>query len=244
MNKSFPDIGFFLAERAIIEYYRPYRQIARLEALEEFCKNKKSMNLYRTYLRLQRQHIDRVIVGVVLENLPDRERDFMRYHYRDRMGYYMITHKLPYSTTALSRMNKRILGDIRTMLFYSLSSEDIFYTTKVLTMIHVLDFRIQALLSRQDLPVKTQFLKNLLRKRMGYRRLLNIMQKCLEEEYPMQKERFADLPLPELQNAVVYTKLQNPACNISEISRLSGISAPTVSRKLRQYMVAAYAIIH
>ena len=179
MNKQLPDIGIYLAEQALKEYYRPRRQIIQLEEIEEFCRQEASLNLYRTYLRLQRQHIDRIVVGMVLANLAEDEQKFVQYHYRDNMGYYLITHKIPYSSTALGRINKRILTDIRTLLFYSLSADDIFHRAKVINMIHILDWRIMAL-SRKDLVVKTAWLQDLLEKRQRYRKLLDIMQDCLD----------------------------------------------------------------
>lgn len=245
MNKQLPDIGIYLAEQALKEYYRPRRQIIQLEEIEEFCRQEASLNLYRTYLRLQRQHIDRIVVGMVLANLAEDEQKFVQYHYRDNMGYYLITHKIPYSSTALGRINKRILTDIRTLLFYSLSADDIFHRAKVINMLHILDWRIMAL-SRKDLVVKTAWLQNLMEKRQRYRKLLDIMQDCLdipEEEQDRQDGDEIAL-LDALRNKVVATKLQHPNYNVSEISQISGISKPTFSRKLRQYMVAAYAYIH
>ena len=232
MNKQLPDIGIYLAEQALKEYYRPRRQIIQLEEVEEFCRQEASLNLYRTYLRLQRQHIDRIVVGMVLANLAEDEQKFVQYHYRDNMGYYLITHKIPYSSTALGRINKRILTDIRTLLFYSLSADDIFHRAKVINMLHILDWRIMAL-SRKDLVVKTAWLQDLMEKRQRYRKLLDIMQDG--DEIAL---------LDALRNKVVATKLQHPNYNVSEISQISGISKPTVSRKLRQYIVAAYAYIH
>lgn len=242
MNKPLPDIGIYLAEQALKEYYRPRRQILQLEEIEEFCRQEKSLNLYRTYLRLQRQHIDRIVVGMVLTTLVDAEQKFVQYHYRDHMGYYMITHKIPYSSTALGRINKRILTDIRTLLFYSLSDEDIFHRTKVINMLHILDWRILAI-SRKDLVVKPAWIKKLMEKRQRYRKLLDIMQDCLDIPEEQQEGEEATL-LNALRNKVIATKLQHPNYNVSEISQISGISKPTVSRKLRQYMVAAYAYIH
>ena len=145
MNKQLPDIGIYLAEQALKEYYRPRRQIIQLEEVEEFCRQEASLNLYRTYLRLQRQHIDRIVVGMVLANLAEDEQKFVQYHYRDNMGYYLITHKIPYSSTALGRINKRILTDIRTLLFYSLTADDIYHRAKDIKMLHILDSRIMAL---------------------------------------------------------------------------------------------------
>ena len=79
MNKQLPDIGIYLAEQALKEYYRPRRQIIQLEEIEEFCRQEASLNLYRTYLRLQRQHIDRIVVGMVLANLAEDEQKFVQY---------------------------------------------------------------------------------------------------------------------------------------------------------------------
>ena len=245
MNKHLPDIGTFLAEQALKEYYRPRRQIVQLEEIEEFCRKESSINLYKTFLRLQRQHIDRIVVGMVVSNLSADEQKFVQYHYRDNMGYYLITHKIPYSSTALGRINRRILSDIRTLLFYSLSADDIFQQPKVINMINILDWRIMAL-SHNGLAVKKEWLKKLMDKRQKYRDLLDIMQNCLDIPEGTQDLRNADEAhlLDALRNKVVATKLKYPNYNVSEISQISGISKPTVSRKLRQYMAAAYLYIH
>lgn len=244
MSEKLSDIGMYLAVQALKEYYRPTGQIAELKAIETFCYSEASLNLYRTYLRLQRQHIDRIVVGMVLETLDKDTQKFVKYHYRDNMKYYLITQKVPFSMTALARINKRILSDIYVLMFYSLSTENLFYCTKVINMIYILDLRIMAL-SRENLTVKKAWLRNLIKKRKKYRNLLNIMQSCMdvpekEQEIPIHEGK----SLGALRNAVVAAKLQHPTYNINEIAQLSGTSTPTVSRKLRQYITAASACLY
>lgn len=234
MNKQYPDLGFYLAEQAIKEYYRPQRDWLERQEVAEFCRRHKSLALYRTFLKLQRESIDRMVVEIILRTLPEDERQFFEYRYRDKQQLVWISSHLPISPPQLNRINRQVLDEIRTMLFYSLSPNDIFQRGKVINMLHIIDLRLAAL-SRKGVPVNPDFLADLLMKRKNCRSLLDIM-----HEYLNTAESEADDPA---KNRIVSLKLTYPLYNVTEISQLSGFSKSSVSRKLRQYMNLAYKYV-
>lgn len=241
--KSLNNSTLYLAEQAVKEYYRPRKQIAQMEEVEEFCRQHGTLNLYQTFLRLQRLHIDRMIVGTVLANLPELEQQFMRMHYQQKMGYYWISVKLSCSQTILGRMNKRILQEIQRMLFYALDADGIFHRLKVMNMLRIIDIRIVSLsrLSHKGMVVKQRLVDLLVRKRQNYRQLLDIMQECVDAAIYDTGETKADVQAIRMR--IINAKLSYPHSNVAEISQLTGISKPTVSRRLRQYMIKAYECI-
>lgn len=259
MNKQMPDIGGYLSEQALREYYKPKRQHAEMAQLEQFCfsrENRGIPHIYRTFLMLQRNHIDRIIVGIIIQSLSEEERHFVRYRYKNNQQIEWIAQKLHVSKAVVGRMNRRILREICTLLFYKLSEDDIFHRLKVLNMVHIMDLRIKAMIQCEHDFVDRDWLNGLIYRRGRYRKLLDIMQECtifkdVNDEFglldaPACGETLTDDELAfvdALKNKVVATKLSYPHCNVSEISRISGISKPTVSRKLHQYMAKAYQFL-
>lgn len=235
MNKRYPNLGFYLAEQALKEYYRPQRDWLERQKVADFCRRHKSLALYRTFLKLQRESIDRMVVEIIIRTLPQDERQFFEYRYRDQQTIVWISSHLPISPPQLNRINRQVLDKIRTMLFYSLSPDDIFQRDKVINMLHIIDLRLAALSSRNGVSVNPDFLADLLIKRKNFRSLLDIM-----HGYMFTAEADAEDPA---KNRIVSLKLAYPLYNVTEISQLSGFSKSSVSRKLRQYMSLAYKFV-
>ena len=140
--KETPDFGLYLAEQAVRAYFG--NDDKNLQArMAEFCRYEDSPNLYRIFLRIQREQINNAIVEVVLRSLPVIKQRFIRYRYSEEMTYLQIESRLHASSKMLNDWNKAILAEVEIMLFYSLSLQDVYCRLKVLTMIHLLDMALR-----------------------------------------------------------------------------------------------------
>lgn len=219
--KENPDFGLYLAEQAVRQHFHDEgRKLCRQMA--EFCRKEPLSNLRRVYLRLQRQQMNSMIVESVLRSLPDLKQRFMYYRYGQEETYTRIENRLHASVKLLNEWNKEILGMVERMLFYALGKEDVYCRLKVMNMVHVLDFRINALLE-SGVPVNQEWLSVLMERRGLYRRLIQEMDCCLRHAGE------------STYHAVVALKLLHPSDNKSEIAHRLGKGSGCVGKNLKKY---------
>jgi hypothetical protein len=232
MNKSNPDLGLYLAEHAIKQKYQTQSLDYDINKVFEFCRQEHySRNIYETYLKLQRRKINQMVVDIVMLNLSSIQQRFVLYRYKEHRKFTWISMHLHISQNQLFGWNKSILMDIQALLSYSLADEDIFHRLKVINLLHILDFRISTF-CWQNIAVNQDWLENLKARRQKYRRLLDIMQNCINAR-EMSK-----------YNYIVAMKLTYPNYNVSEIAIQCELSPATVSKKLRRYMINTKSYIH
>ena len=219
--KETPDFGLYLAEQAVKAYFRNDGKALQAQ-MAEFCRRENSPNLYRLYLRMQREQLNNMIVETVLRSLPELKQRFVIYRYSDEMTYLQIEARLHASSKLLNDWNKGILRSIELMLFYSLGRKDVFCRMRVVNMIHIIDLRLEAM-QESLVPVNQQMVAVLTERRGRYRRLLAEMDEC---------ERKA---VGDTYNSIVTAKLHNHNDNYTMVASLTGYSCGCVGKNLKKF---------
>lgn len=224
MFKYKPNISSYLAEYAIKERFHPTNNLALPHDVQVYCMSGRE-NIYKTFLMYQRYIINNMIVDIVSRSLPDKQVRFIMYKYRDNQTFTWIANKLDVSISSLVIWNRDIQSNICNLMFYNLSTADIFVPQKIINIINILDVRIDALEwgLKVGVDVNKDWLKSLIVKRNCYRQVLSKLAECQAA------------PDESSLNWVVSHKCRHHNLNIDELSREATINRASIYRYLNQF---------
>jgi len=221
------NLGAYLAETALKHRFCDSKEfLQEQEKLKDLClKNMSIMNMQRLYLRLQKMDMNRIIVNTVLQDLSEEKREFVikKYRHSDRMQNISLA--LNVSLAQLNIWDRSILAEISRLMFYNLTSHDVFARRKIINLLYVLDLR---LLFFEEYPstkkiVDRNWLRAIDTYRDRYQILLDKIEDCINQR---GKSVYYD---------VIATKIEYPLDNIMELSSKCYVSIGSVSRHLKRF---------
>lgn len=224
MFKYKPNLSSYLAEYAIKERFHPTNNLMLPHEVQIYCMSGRD-NIYKTFLMYQRYLINNMIVDIVSRSLPDKQVRFIIYKYRDNQTFTWIANKLDVSVSSLVIWNRDIQNNICNLMFYNMSTSDIFVPQKIINIINILDVRIDALEwgLNVGVDVNKDWLKSLIAKRNCYRQVLSKLAECQAA------------PDESSLNWVVSHKCRNANLTIDELSREATINRASIYRYLNQF---------
>jgi hypothetical protein len=233
MHKHHPELGLFLAERALeMKYADTAAKITERAELKKFCiDNFSTQNVKRLYFRLQKVELNRIIVDTVLQGLSSSKRTFIIMKYKHHKTFTNISLTLEISASQLNVWNKCVLQEIRNLMFYKITTQDVFNKIKIINMIHIIDIRISFFeeymrMSPEEMSfVNKNWLNNLMSYRQKYRDLLIFLE---DNAY---------------ENPIIALKIEFPHLTASKLANKCHIDLSTVSRMLKQFMCKAQNFI-
>ena len=139
--------GYFMAEQAIKDFFAQTEEAKREEdELLEYCRvNYPPIFSQRVAFRLQRRHINHIVVNSALVDLPQHRREVLVRKYRKREMITKIAMELNMSVSRVLSIERAAQDNISHMLLYMLTVRDVYSRVKVVNMIHILDLRLSFL---------------------------------------------------------------------------------------------------
>lgn len=223
MLKLQPDLSSYLAETAIKQKYNPPAYNLTPE-VQQFCKSSKG-NIYSFYLIHQRYIINCLIVDTVYSCLDQQQKDYMQYRYKGGESLTYISTKLDVPVHTLLCWNKQIQHNIETMIFYNLELNDMFYLSKLINMINILEVRIEALMMglTAGVRVNMSWLNSLIKKRGCYRQILHDLSVCQAT------------PDESLYNWIMTYRCTYPDISVTDLSHKAYINRATIYRHINTF---------
>ena len=230
MVKETPNVGYFLAEQAVRDYFEKERYGGMdFYSVTARCRTER-FHIANAYMEIQREAINRAIVGMVLCSLPDEQQKFIYWRYRDLRSFISIGLQMDLPTNRLYNWNKRILSLIELFLFYAIPEDVIYHRMYLINLLHILDLRLAALdAHRGETYASLRSYLCLQRKRC--RSLLDYM------------EDIAGEASETVYGTLVSEKLKNPNESITDIASRVHYTQSCVSKHLLQYKEKAIGIV-
>ncbi len=221
------NLEYYLAEQAIKDYFAQNDESKQFE--DEILKysRDKYPPIYssRVAYRIQRRHINFIIVSSVLADLPQFQREIIVRKFQKHEMSQKIALDLNISISRLSTIERSVEKNINHMLKYTLTIQDVYSHIKVANMIHILDLRLSFLDEHPEiLPiVNKDWISSLHICREKYRRLYSAMQEVFIKEDS------------SLHYYIIATRLRDPSLSSKDLSALCHVTQNGVNRHLRTY---------
>lgn len=231
MVKETPNVGYYLAEQAVRDYFGKEKLGQEMDfyTVTAHCRTER-FHIANAYMKIQREAINRAIVGMVLRSLPDKQQKFIRWRYLDLRSFISIGQQMDLPTNRLYGWNKRILSLIELFLFYSIPEDVIYHRMYLINLLHILDLRLVALdAHKEEIYESLRSFLRLQRKRC--RRLLDYM-----EDVALETSE-------TVYGKLVSEKLKYPNESITDIANRVHYTQSCVSKHLIQYKEKAIGIV-
>lgn len=230
MLKETPNIGYFLAEQAVWSYFRSERSDGMdIHAVTMNCRMER-LHIAHAYIEIQRMGIDRALVGMVIQELPEEQQIFLRHRYGAKKSFQAIALQMGLPLNRLFAWNKRILSLIELFLFFSIPEDAIWHRMYVINLLHIIDLRLVAFAAHEQEIYKPLYsFLSLQRKR--YRHLLDYIE-----------EVSAD-PSHSVYEQLVTERLKKPNESITDMARRVHFTQSCVSKHLIRYKERAIGIV-
>lgn len=226
MTKAFV-FEYSLAEMAIKDYFAQTEDMKReKEEIMSYALEKYSpIHACRVAYRLQRRHINHIVVSSVLADLPQLHREVIIRKYKKREMSNKIAMELNVSVGKITSIERSVQKNINHMLKYTLTEQDIYSRSKVVNMVHILDIRLSYLEDHPEiLPyVNKDWLTSLRICREKYRRLYTAMEEVFQKA------------ATSLHYSIIAERLKNPSLTSKDLSSICHVPQNGINRHLRTY---------
>ena len=220
-------IGCFLAEQAIKDCFAQTEAMKKQEdELMAYCREQyPPMFCQRLAYRLQRRHINHLIVNAVLADLPPIQREVIVRKYKKQEMGTKIAMNLNISISRMIAIDRAVQENINYLLMYMLTVRDVYSRIKVVNMIHVLDMRLSFFDDNPEITpdVNRDWLASLRRYRRKYRLLYSSMQEIIQNAETT------------LHCNIIAERLYDPSLTSKALSAICHVSQNGVNRHLRTY---------
>lgn len=221
------NIGCFLAEQAIKDCFAQTEAIKKHEdELMAYCREQYPPMLYqRLAYRLQRRHINHLIVNAVLADLPPIQREVIVRKYKKQEMGTKIAMNLNISISRMIAIDRAVQENINYLLMYMLTVRDVYSRIKVVNMIHVIDLRLSFLTAHPEITpdVNRDWLASLRLCRRKYRLLYSSMQEIIQNAETT------------LHCNIIAARLHDPSLTSKALSSICHVSQNGINRHLRTY---------
>ena len=218
---------YSLAEMAIKDYFSQTEDMKREEeeiityALEKYSP----IHSYRVAYRLQRRHINHIVVSSVLSDLPQLHREVIIRKYKKREMSNKIAMELNISINKITSIERSAQKNINNMLKYTMTEQDIYSRSKVVNMVHILDIRLSFLEDHPEIMpyVNKDWLISLRICREKYRRLYSAMEDVFLKAST------------SLHFSIIAERLKDPTLTSKDLSSICHVPQNGINRHLRTY---------
>ena len=221
------NIGCFLAEQAIKDCFAQTEAIKKQEdELMAYCREQYQPMFYqRLAYRLQRRHINHLIVNAVLADLPPIQREVIVRKYKKQEMGIKIAMNLNMSISRMITIDRAVQENVDHMLRDMLTVRDVYSRIKVVNMIHVLDLRLGFLDQHPEITpdVNRDWLVSLHLCRKKYRLLYSAMQEIIQNAETT------------LHCNIIAARLYDPSLTSKALSAICHVSQNGINRHLRTY---------
>ena len=225
MNKI--SLSYYLAEEVLKEVYASKNQKNKYyEELKEvgidYMTTKSVLKMYGRAFKFE---LNKKAVLIVVESLSENEKKLLRLKYGEEKQLVAISMMLNVSVTQLMAWNQNIIKKITEFLMYKLTTEDVYSEGKIKGMVELLKRSIEffSAMSAINGKVRTEWLREMKRKKENYQKILNEIQKIKESK---ENDSFTK---------VVQTKLENPSQSRERIAAKCNVDQSVVSRYLKRF---------
>lgn len=216
-----------LPVNVIIDYFAQSDEVRNEESeIMDFCLERYSpVEFVRLAYRVQRRHINHIVVSTVLNDLPQLQRDVIIRKYKKRELSKKIVMDLSISINRVTSIEHAVHKNIFNMLKYILTVQDVYSRVKVVNMIHILDLRLSFLHEHPEImpDVSRDWMNSLRICREKYRRLYSAMEDVFFKANN------------SLHYYVISEKLRNPKLTSKELSAICHVPQNGINRHLRTY---------
>ena len=183
----------------------------------------------RVEYRLQRRHIDCIVVDSVLADLLPTFRQVIYLKYAKKLQMTKISLDCGLSVVRIVALDHDVREEIRDMLMYKLTSKNLYSRAKLVNMLHILDLRLCFLEQYPEFTsvVSRDWIRALEMCRERYRNLYTMI-----EEIIRNKDN-------DWHCNIIATKLQNPNCTLKELSAMCHVSQSGICRHLQTFETEA-----
>jgi hypothetical protein len=225
MRKAEPKLKLYLAQKALYHYYeKDVYTDEEKRCIAQYCKdNMQNDNLIKLSMRVMKERNNDRIVGCILDEASEEERQFLYSKYKLNMTYVSISMKLHVHPNGLQRWRDKFLTEIATMLFFELPDTDAFSITKLQIIIDVMDENIVFFEKFYTDKVNSKSLQILINRQQRYQKVLASLKRVISQE-----------PKDSL-GKIIKAKLNNNTASVEELSKISGFSTGMISEKLMAF---------
>lgn len=227
MIKTLISCSYFAAEQAIKDYFAQTDEIKQQEnELLLYCRENYPPIFYQRFAyRIQRCHVNHIIVSSVLASLSELQYEVIIRKYKKREMAAKIAIDLNISITRMTYIERAVQKNIYNMLLYILTVQDVYSPVKIINMLRVIDIRLAFLDENPGIlpDVSRDWLASLYICRKKYRLLYSAMQDVIQN---------ADT---SLHCNIIAERLRDPALTSKELSALCHVSQNGINRHLRTY---------
>ena len=208
-----------------------------IEQQKEFmnlCLGKISnANMTKIFLKIQREHLNCIVVNAVIDNLSVEKQKFLEYKYKKKWSLIKLEFELNVSKAQLCVWHSEILEQIENMLFYKLDDKDYFNIKKIISMILILDQQITYLESSCERIVNRESLRYLINMQTKYRKLYKIINDSIQtgDKY-------------KTKTKILQARIELGAVSTMLLAKEVGCSIACVSTVLKNYKQTLKEVIN
>ena len=221
------NLGSDIAELAL---KNRFNQCTKDEEILTYCQEHHSPSFCRRVAyRLQRRHIDNIVVDTVLADLLPTFRQVMLLKYTKKMQMIKISMECGLSVVRIVALDRDVREEIRDMLLYKLTPKNLYSRSKVVNMLHILDLQLGFL---EQFPEFSAFVSR------DWIRALEICRERYRNLYTMIEEILRKQD-NDWHCHIIATKLKHPNCTLKELSAMCHVSQSGICRHLQTFETAA-----
>lgn len=179
----------------------------------------------RVAYRLQRRHIDCIVVDSVLADLLPTFRQVIHFKYAKKMQITKISMECGLSVVRIVALDHDVREEIRNMLLYKLTPKNLYSRSKLVNMLHILDLRLCFL---EQFPEFASLVSR------DWIRALEICRERYRNLYTMIEEIIRKQDIDWHCN-IIATKLKYPNCTLKELSSMCHVSQSGICRHLQTF---------